>query len=335
MILILSNESEFSTDKVIDWLKYYNQKFIRISSESTYTIDKLFITNLKQNDNVELCFDILNDNVKLNLVNVKSVWFRRGSLELMKLKEINEQILGFNYIKHYLNVECKFISEYLYLFLNTKFKINKVQDNLTNKLNNLNLARKAGFDIPNTLITQNKSDLKEFYFFNNENIIYKSFFMGYLFDKLNNKEIDLPTQKVDYKDFEINPETFFPTFFQENIDKKYEIRVFYIYGEIYATGIFSQNDEMTKIDFRNYNFKRPNRTPVIQIPEKIKISLINFMNEININCGSIDIIYTNDNRYVFLEVNPIGQYDQVSRVANFYLDEIIAKSLMLHNKLII
>ena len=43
--------------------------------------------------------------------------------------------------------------------------------------------------------------------------------------------------------------------------------------------------------------------------------------------GSIDMIYSTDNIYYFLEVNPVGQFYQVSFPANYYLEKEIAKTL--------
>jgi hypothetical protein len=36
------------------------------------------------------------------------------------------------------------------------------------------------------------------------------------------------------------------------------------------------------------------------------------------------MVYTTDNRYVFLEINPVGQYDMVGKPMNFNLDKKIA-----------
>jgi len=51
------------------------------------------------------------------------------------------------------------------------------------------------------------------------------------------------------------------------------------------------------------------------------------MSKLNMNCGSIDMIVTKQKEYVFLEVNPIGQFKQVSFPCNFYLEQKIANFL--------
>jgi len=50
--------------------------------------------------------------------------------------------------------------------------------------------------------------------------------------------------------------------------------------------------------------------------------------ELNLDTGSIDLIYTKSDEFVFLEINPVGQYDMVSAPCNYYLDKKIASLLL-------
>lgn len=99
-------------------------------------------------------------------------------------------------------------------------------------------------------------------------------------------------------------------------------------GVIYSMAIFSQNDEQTQVDFRNYNVKKPNRTIPFKLPEIEKDKLVKFMNAVNMNCGSIDVIYTKDKKFVFLEVNPVGQFYQLSYPCNYHVEKKIAEYLI-------
>jgi D-alanine-D-alanine ligase-like ATP-grasp enzyme len=51
------------------------------------------------------------------------------------------------------------------------------------------------------------------------------------------------------------------------------------------------------------------------------------MNKLDLNCGSIDMIVTPKNEYVFLEVNPVGQFGMVSYPCNYNLEKKIAEYL--------
>jgi len=331
MVFILSDLREYSTDKVIDWLIYYNISFIRVSKYGEIKSLKLSISDSKtKNDEFKAEFIINNLKINVDFNSIKSFWFRRSEIGFVPVHNVlfkNQSSLILNYLSKEQGALKKFIN----LRLNEIRHINTRNDVYTNKLYNLMLAKKAGLSVPKSLITNSKIELFEFYNSCKQNIIYKSLDTGYMKDLSLNVEINLPTQLVELIDFENNSNYFFSTYFQENIEKKYEIRAFYLNRNIYATAIFSQNDEMTKQDFRNYNFKKPNRTPIIKLPKHILNSITVFMDSVSLNCGSLDLIFTKDNKFIFLEVNPVGQYEQVSRVTNFYLDKTIADFLINEN----
>jgi glutathione synthase/RimK-type ligase-like ATP-grasp enzyme len=131
-------------------------------------------------------------------------------------------------------------------------------------------------------------------------------------------------QKVGLDNIDLLNERFFPTLFQNEIEKAFELRIVYIKNHFFAMAIFSQNDEKTKIDYRNYNRQKPNRTIPYTLPQDIVVKLQHLMNQLELDSGSIDMIVTNTNEYVFLEVNPTGQLGWVSEHCNYYLEQKIA-----------
>ena len=206
-----------------------------------------------------------------------------------------------------------------------KKTINKHNDIFINKLEILKLATDIGLKTPDTLVTDNKNDLlifKKKY----KSIITKNFSQG-IFISSNDKILGNSTKIVDQKMMSIIPSEFHYMLFQEMLEKIIELRVFFLDGKFYASAIFSQNNEKTKIDFRNYDFEKPNRTPPFILPQNIQNKLLKLMNKINLNSGSIDILITKNKEYVFLEVNPIGQFSQLSIPCNYYLDRKIAEQI--------
>jgi len=125
--------------------------------------------------------------------------------------------------------------------------------------------------------------------------------------------------------------TFFPSLFQEEVKKKYELRIFYFLGEFYSSAIFSQGNNKTEVDFRNYDKEKPNRVVPYQLPIDLGQKLKTLMDELNLETGSIDMIVTPEKKYVFLEVNPIGQFNQVSIPCNYFLEKKIADYLLHEN----
>ena len=58
--------------------------------------------------------------------------------------------------------------------------------------------------------------------------------------------------------------------------------------------------------------------------EELKDKLTEFMEVSNLDTGSIDLIVTPNNEYIFLEVNPVGQFEWLSTNCNYYIEKHIA-----------
>ncbi len=122
-------------------------------------------------------------------------------------------------------------------------------------------------------------------------------------------------------------DTFFPSLFQKAINKEFEIRTFFLNGEMFSMAMFTQSKESTKSDFRKYDYSNPTRSVPFNLPSEVCEKLIAFMDAFDLNCGSIDLIRTDEGKYYFLEVNPTGQFGMVSYPCNYYLEEKVALTL--------
>jgi len=320
MILVLSSQDDMSTNDVLDWLFYYQVDFLRISNQDTIRYQNLII-----NANG---FDValsINDKEYL-LSDFTAFWYRRSHYKIFF-----DKIEGVSELTNQINAHCANETNEIHKIV-TKYiedrSLNKYGDIYLNKLEVLNVATRMGLKIPDTLITTKKSDLEKFYK-KHKSVVTKNFSPGVFI--FNQNEVFSSFTKVVTKDIlnEI-PSEFMLSLFQENIDKIFEIRLFFIEDKFYSSAIFSQNDDKTKVDFRDYNFEKPNRTPPFYLDEKVKKKLIKTMNHLGLNSGSIDMLVTNNNEYIFLEVNPIGQFSQVSIPCNYYIEDIIAKYLIKH-----
>lgn len=305
MILVISNEADYSTSQVVNWLHFYNADFIRVNQEDLLDIE------FPQEDIL-----FRNHDFSFRLSDIKSVWYRRGFLNFT----INK--IGEKQLDHFRKCEFVKLQQYINYKLGELPNINNFLNIDVNKLIVNEVAKKNGLLVPEEYLLDNKSSLLQL--LPKGNFVTKSitgssmffyedfYFVGY-------------TSTFEGTDF---PETFFPSLVQKNIDKKYELRIFFMHDVFWSMAIFSQNDEQTKVDFRKYNNERPNRNIPFNLPQEIKTKLIVLMKELKLNCGSIDMIVTNMDEYYFLEVNPIGQFGMVSNPCNFYLHKEIAKKLV-------
>lgn len=139
---------------------------------------------------------------------------------------------------------------------------------------------------------------------------------------INKSSMTTFTRKISEDEIRALSKYFMNMQVQNKINKDFEVRTFYLDGKLFRMAMFTQRDRKTQVDFRNYNFDNPARRIPYQLPLEVEQKLTKFMELMQINCGSFDLIKTNDNEHVFLEVNPVGQFGITSLPCNYNLDKI-------------
>lgn len=309
MIVILSERKDKTTTEVIKWLEYYNYKWTRMNMEDSIQVQNVV------NDVVLK----INDESEIHLSEVKSFWYRRGFFNYHhEMEELPSALLPF------LKEENYHLKNYYYYLLNKKNSLGNIHSSVANKLVNNDLSKNVGLRIPKSYILSSKKELKKV--LAKHKTITKAI-AGNGFFYLNDVDYGVMYTTV-VKNADDYSENFAPTYFQEYIEKRYELRIFYLKGSFYSMAIFSQRDEQTQIDFRKYNKKKPNRTVPYQLPNDIEVKLKELMEVMKLDTASIDMIVNHKLEYYFLEVNPLGQFGMVSYPCNYYLEEKVAQTLI-------
>lgn len=314
--IIAGTEISKSVEEVIDWLDSYEKKWERITGSNFIDqIEPLTINSFKPESNF--------------LNKYSSIWyrgfFRNRELANQLLSDLdakNENVIEMFKI---LTSEINVIRKYLFTTLNKPNSVPEFRSMERTKLEVLQIANNCGLKIPDFLLTNSKQQLQDFYKKKNGKIITKPLHeVSYFVEK----DIWYGYLTHNVQHIEKMPNLFFPSFFQEQIEKIYEIRVFVLGKEIYPMVIFSQNDKQTEVDFRNYNNDKPNRTSPYKLPKEINKALIKIFSKLNLNTGSVDFIRSINGDYYFLEVNPLGQFGMTSKPCNYHLEKKIAEFLI-------
>jgi ATP-GRASP peptide maturase of grasp-with-spasm system len=300
-ILLVSESYDKSTENVIDWLTYFKANFERKNINHDFT---------------NLCLKIDNKTTKTTLQN-NVVWYRRGYLSVIPTELLNSPWIT------YLKKEQLPFLEAIEFLIDKRIGSYYLELN-NNKLINLQFAKQVGLKIPNTIVTNNKVDLLEFVEADKKYIT-KSLVIAPLIE---NEKFYFSGSGTIELDFTNLDEIFAPSLVQEYIEKDIEIRTFFVENEYYSMAIFSQYDNKTAIDYRNYNVEKPNRNVPFELPNEILLKLKKFAKKINCTTGSIDLILNKDSEFIFLEINPMGQYHWLSENCNYYIDKKIAEKLI-------
>ncbi|MBV8252640.1 MAG: grasp-with-spasm system ATP-grasp peptide maturase [Chitinophaga sp.] len=308
-ILILSQAFlESSTDNVCQWLDYYQVPFLRLNGEDLFQWESL--DAIPQNEDIA------------------AVWYRRKLSEFPSTYSLKEEHAPTSYtLRRFLIDEFNGLYGLLFHTIDRQKWLNDpiIEDNL-NKLHVLMLAKEYGLQIPFTEVVTRKSTvvalLQQY-----PALIVKPLGECILVEDENGTKFKMLTQVINVSNLQRMPDQFFPSMVQEKVEKKYEVRAFYLDGTFYSMAIFSQNNNKTKDDFRNYDDERPNRTVPYQLPAVVEEKLRKVMQELRFGTGSIDLMVDRHGTYYFLEVNPAGQFGMVSFPCNYYLEKKMAQVL--------
>ncbi|HEU5376313.1 MAG TPA: hypothetical protein VFV38_12780, partial [Ktedonobacteraceae bacterium] len=170
----------------------------------------------------------------------------------------------------------------------------------------LQLAQSLGLVIPKTLITSEPEAFEHFYHECHEQVIYK--LMGYPWYKdSTGLPISAFTTRVPREIIgQAHRISATAHLFQELIEKRCDLRAILIGNEVFVTEIYPLS-EATRIDFRvDYHSLR--YAPHDHLPDTVREALLAMNRAYRLAYSAIDLIYTPEGRYVFLELNAIGQF---------------------------
>ncbi len=198
------------------------------------------------------------------------------------------------------------------------------------KASQLQVAVALGLDIPPTLITNDPRELLDFYCEHGGEIVSKSFMYPSVAaepGETSNFWV-ARTEPVSRRDItHAQGVRDCPVIFQAYVPKRVELRVTIVGQRLFATEIHSQDTNRTRYDWRRYDLAHTVHREH-ELPDEIAARLLAFMAQFGLCYGAADLIVTPDGRYVFLEVNPNGQYGWVENMTGMPIGSAIADQLM-------
>jgi ATP-GRASP peptide maturase of grasp-with-spasm system len=327
MILIFSTSKDPSTLDVMRWIRHLsNARVVRINSDKTYSVD----LTLSEDD-----FHVRVDEYAFRLADISSAWLRKGDFWFRGLfapVEVPGASVLTSYMRQKLEREDRSIRDHFHYVLQKHCAVlGSASGSAPNKLVALEHARELGLRTPPfsvSTLRQHAQGLLE------SDCTYVSKAMSdglYLFDTSESKAGYFTyTEALESHSLGGLGERMAPSFFQRYIEKRLELRIFFLDRTFLPVAIFSQADDQTRVDYRKYNLENPNRMIPFQLPQEVehKLSLLN--DKLGLNTGSIDMIVDKEGQFYFLEVNPTGQFAGLSESCNLSVERRIAERLLAH-----
>jgi len=195
-----------------------------------------------------------------------------------------------------------------------------------NKQRQLRLAAHAGLRVPRTLVTNDPAAARQFFAETEGQTVAK--LLRPLNVSMDAAQPFVYTSRVREEDLDC-AETLrhSPMVFQELIPKAHELRVACVGGEAFAGALDTSGTSRGHTDWRRV---APDecRWQKAQLPDEVSSGLQALMSELGLVFGAVDLICTPSGEYVFLEVNPSGEWGMLERDLALPISEAIAEALL-------
>jgi len=114
-----------------------------------------------------------------------------------------------------------------------------------------------------------------------------------------------------------------PCIFQQEIKKKLELRVTVIGKEVFCAQVDSQKSMESRTDWR----REKNKFESFNLPIDVAEMCVSLVEKLGLRFGAIDLILTPDDSFVFLEINPNGQWVWIETETGLKISEALINEL--------
>jgi glutathione synthase/RimK-type ligase-like ATP-grasp enzyme len=175
------------------------------------------------------------------------------------------------------------------------------------KVLQLSVAKESGFEIPDTLLSNDPEVVHDFYARHNKRVIFKGFNpAGWV--KSDGGSVIMKTSLLTDAVFDDkNSIKQCPGIFQALINKKFEVRVTVMGNSAVSARLDSQKSGAC-IDWRYDVDQSELPISMHKLPDDVEAKCIAVCKKLGLEFGCIDLIFNDKNEYVFLEVNQAGQF---------------------------
>jgi glutathione synthase/RimK-type ligase-like ATP-grasp enzyme len=318
MILCLTHSRDFYTiDIVQEHLQTLGFPSVRFNMDEFAIGSKFSFT---------LTDKITENNVLFNETNidpskVKAVWYRKGWD--LKTPDDLDPAFKHTFIKEYTTYRQIFFNQLSHVPWMNSMEADHAINN--DKLFQLNMAQATGLKIPQTVFTNNADTIRDFFATCKGNMIVK--LHGALTRSMEGNAAFFPTTRLKESDLDrLDELAYCPMIFQEYIPKSYELRIAYIDGDFFTGKIGYDKEEMTdwravkgnSLQWQHY-----------ELPLSVRRNICALMRKLDLTFGAIDMIRHTNGEYVFLEVNPQGEWGMLQRDLAYPIGETIAQKLIM------
>jgi hypothetical protein len=327
MLLIITNQEDIHPNPVIDHLSQLKVPFFRLNTENLFSHYNVYyqISNEKN----EFRIQTKDDLHSITSQQISAVWERRPCKPMSTFDPIDNEQLE-NLLKEEGDGFLKYLRIALHKLPWIGHTVNeyKAGSKLLQKI----VATQVGFNIPQTIFSNQLSDVEKF---KTEEIAVKPI-RAFGYEISDQENLIFYTSLTDKKKLKNLGDKNFRNninFLESYIDKKYEVRTTVIENEHFSAIIESQqfDSDKGKIDWRQ-GYEHGMTFKTFNIPQSIYQKCHAFLQYFNLEFGCFDFIVDHSDTYHFLECNTNGQWMWIEDETQLPIAQTIAKFFKKHHE---
>ncbi len=298
-ILVITSSIDITVDYIIK--KFDSLLFFRLNIDelSNYSIN----VGIK-----ELAWTIenLTTKVKISKIDTLSIYYRKPIFpDLSEYNPCYHSMIEKDIIALITGITDSFDGKVL-----SKPSLLRLAEN---KVNQLLFATEHNFHIPNSFIGNSNDSQKEY---SNVTSIIKPITTGKVYTEENCELYQTNYFKYDNDDIKLTP-----IYLQNYISKQFEVRITIINNFFFPVRIDTIDKLDWRKDYENHKYS------LVELPEKVKHECKMMLANYNLVFGAFDYIVTPNNNWVFLELNPNGQWLWLEEALNLDISNKIIEYL--------
>ena len=315
-VLIVTNTLDLHADMVITQLRSKDAEFFRLNTDRFPRFGTLGYSDTNE-------WFIELDSRTLSLFSVESIYWRRPTELTIHPDVVDNDAIAFARAETseafrgaLYSLNCFWMS-YPFRIREASYKVLQLQ-----------LASKLGFQVPRWIVTSIPQQAETFIQSCTGNVIVKPLYSG--FSRQDDPRTVIYTSVILP---EYSPDTvrFAPVLFQEQVAKKRELRITVVGKQIFAAGMDTQSVSAASTDWRAEHDISAIPHHIEKLPNHIGRLCVEMLSKLGLTFGAFDMILTPENNYVFLEINPNGQWGWIEDLTGMPISETIASTLIGNN----
>lgn len=320
MLLVVTNKDDLTSDYLVLRLRERSIPYTRLNTED---FTKAFSIELRADSRNSSATIIDRDmSRRIDTKDVSGVYFRRPIPPVFQELRDTDQEFAVRESLEALRSLWRHIDESRWLNHPRRIQTS------SNKYEQLSIARSLGFRIPRTLITDEPSAIREFYDACEGRVIIKAVKHGYVSGN-GSARLAFTSELDESAMNKLDSFAHVPVAVQERVNKRYDVRVTVVGTTVFSTAILSQQQEGTRLDWRRMDLLDVElaHTP-IELPGTLADKCRMLTTHFGLSFSAIDLVLDPDGDYVFLEMNPNGQWAWLEQRAGHPIRDAIIDFLL-------